>query len=77
MTNLPDKIDPETREAMSLLKQCPKCQGRPAIKYEPGCSYSFCIVMENDCPCRNAVPDFDPIGLVEKINEKNTIKTNL
>ena len=70
MSELPPAVDPETKRAIETLDPCPKCQGKPIFRYEPGCSYSTCAMLKKDCPMTDGVPDFDPISLAEKINQK-------
>lgn len=56
-------------DVIEALKPCSKCQGKPGIKYEPGCLYTFCVFNHKDCPMANAVPDYEPEELLEKIND--------
>ena len=71
MKELPPAVDPETKRATETLKPCPKCQGKPVFRYEPGCSYSTCAMFRKDCPMTAAVPDFDPVGLADKLNAQS------
>jgi hypothetical protein len=60
-----------TKEAMSALKPCHKCQGKPIILYEPGSSKTACWMKDKECPCIERSPDMELDLLVERINKKN------
>jgi len=56
-------------EVIKACPQCPKCDGKPAIKYEPGCLYTWCIFKHPDCPMTKAVPDYDPEAMVRELKK--------
>jgi hypothetical protein len=58
-------------QATASLNPCRKCQGKPAILYEPGSSYTKCWLKEEECPCIERAPDMELDLLVRRINEKN------
>lgn len=58
------------RELKEKIPPCPVCDGWPAVKYDPGCFFTVCPHGDKDCPRKCAVADYDPEGLVERLNEK-------
>ena len=52
------------------LLRCNKCEGYVHLSYEPGVTFSVCMMGRDDCPCRAASPDFSPWDLVKRINTK-------
>lgn len=58
-------------QALAKINPCSKCEGKPSIHYEPGCSFSRCVWNHADCPSLAAAPDDELDVLVERINEKN------
>lgn len=55
-------------EATNAIHPCKLCGGKPFVRYDPGCSFTTCIHMKEDCPCVNAAPDDELELLVERVN---------
>lgn len=58
------------RKAWDQLPKCPTCNGKPHIAYEPGCVFTKCLAMHQNCPCIAAAPDFELDLLVERVRGK-------
>jgi hypothetical protein len=56
-------------DAYAEMRLCPKCEFKPIIAYEPGCHFTECFY-KDQCPVRAAVPDWDPKGLAQRVNQK-------
>lgn len=59
---------------MKTLKPCGKCDGKPAMLYQPGSTYSICVMRDKACPCLERAPDEDYEELAKRINTKNLTK---
>jgi hypothetical protein len=59
----------EIPEAYAKMNTCPVCNLKPTIMYEQGCHFTECLRGEK-CPCKCAVPDWDPAGLADLVNRK-------
>lgn len=70
ITALTEEHKREINATRDRIRGCPECHGKPWIKYEPGCVYSFCLSAIKACPCIAAAPDMETDLLVERINRK-------